>query len=83
MEDGLVEKELIGDRETYVDVLMIKGEKARVFKAITATTTETEVDRSKRFGDQLRIRKGQAVRRERKIENMDRIDSQGSVLASG
>lgn len=30
VEDGLTEKGLVGDRETYMDILMIKGEKTRV-----------------------------------------------------
>ena len=30
VEDGLTEKGLVGDRETYMDILMIKGEKTIV-----------------------------------------------------
>ena len=29
-EDGLTEKGLVGDGETYMDILMIKGDKTRV-----------------------------------------------------
>ena len=30
VEDGFTEEGLVGDRETYMDILMIKGEKTRV-----------------------------------------------------
>ena len=40
VEDGLTEKGLVGDRETYVDILMIKGEKTKVWIKTIAMGTE-------------------------------------------
>ena len=39
-EDGLTEKGLVGDGETYMDILMIKGDKTRVWIKIIAMGTE-------------------------------------------
>ena len=40
VEDGLTEKGLVGDRETYMDILMIKGEKTKVWIKTIAMGTE-------------------------------------------